>query len=80
MSATTIKLEEKMLREIRKVKPPEKSLSAYVREAIERDIRHRRMSEAAGQYRAFLDGNKEEAVSMKEWEAAPLEKPPRRKK
>jgi predicted transcriptional regulator len=78
MSATTVKLESAILREIRSVKPPHQSLSAYVREAIERDVMRRRMKEAAERYRALMDQHPGEAADLEEWEAAPLAAAPKR--
>ncbi len=67
-----------MLKEIRSVKPAAQTLSAYVREAIARDVTRRRMKDAAERYRALMTEHPEEAVDLAEWEAAPLATAPRR--
>ncbi|MBM4362624.1 MAG: hypothetical protein FJ104_08075 [Deltaproteobacteria bacterium] len=77
MSATTVKLEAALLKEIRSVKPASQSLSAYVREAVERDVMRRKMRDAAERYRALLEEHSEEAADLATWEAAPLATPPR---
>jgi len=77
MSATTIKLEGELLKDIQKVKPHAQSISSYVREVLEHNIKQARMNEAAHQYQAFLKGDMEEVNDLNEWEAAPLEKQPR---
>lgn len=78
MSATTVKLEDGLLKEIRAVKPPRQSLSAFVREAVERDVMRRRMKEAAERYRALIEQHPEEAAELEAWEAAPLATPIKR--
>ena len=78
MSATTVKLESGLLREIRAVKPPSQSLAAYVREAVERDLLRRRLRVAAERYQALLDDHPEEQAEMDVWEAAALSSAPRR--
>ena len=78
MAASTIKLEEDLLHEIRAAKPAKQSLAAYVREAIERDLLRRKLRAAAEQYRAFLDEHPDEQEEQQAWEGAPLASPPRR--
>jgi predicted CopG family antitoxin len=80
MSATTIKIEDPLLSEIRKIKPEDQSVSSYIKETLEHEIRRKRMSEAAQEYQAFLRENPEEAHSIQDWESAPLQKPARTKK
>ena len=58
--------------------PRDKSISAFVREVIEREIQRRKMVESAEAYAEFLKANGEEAVWLDEWEGAPLDRPPRR--
>ena len=77
MSATTIKLEDRLLRDIRVIKPPTQSVSAWVRETLEHEIQQRRMAEAARNYQIFLKEQPDEAASLKEWEAASLDRIPR---
>lgn len=78
MSATTVKLEAALLKAIRSVKPPSQSLSAYVREAVERDVTRRKMRDAAERYRALLEEHPGEAADVALWEGAPLATPPRK--
>jgi predicted CopG family antitoxin len=80
MSATTIKIEDPLLSEIRKAKREGQSVSSYVKEAIEHEIRRRQMAEAAHQYQALMKKDAEETHSMDEWESAPLTQPPRAKR
>jgi hypothetical protein len=78
MSATTVKLEEELLREIRILKPQGQSLAAFVREAVERDILRRKLRSAAERYQAFLGENPEEGQDLDDWERARLTTQPRR--
>lgn len=77
MSATTVKLDGKLLEAIAAVKSKKQTLSAYVREALERDLRRQQMREAAETYMALLRTNPAERAAMDEWEAAPLATTPR---
>ena len=79
MSATTIKLEGEILREIRAMKESDQSISAYVREVLKHEISQRRMAEAARKYQMFLAEDVDESLSMKEWETASLDQPLRPK-
>jgi hypothetical protein len=79
MSATTVKLEERLLREIRAVKPREQSLAAYVREAVERDLLRRKLKSAAEEYQTFLNTNADEQDELETWERASLVVAPRRR-
>lgn len=80
MSATTVKLEEPLLREIRSVKPRGQTLTAYVREALSRDLRRRKLQQAAEEYRELLDSNADERRELDEWAQAPLATPPRKRR
>jgi hypothetical protein len=77
MPATTIKLEGELLEAIATVKPPKQTLSAYVREALQRDLRRQQMRAAAESYINLLRNNPAEREAMDEWEAAPLATTPR---
>ncbi len=79
MAATTIKLESALLKEIRAIKPRDQTLAAYVREALERDVRRHRLALATRDYAAFLAGNPEEQREMAAWADAPLTKAPKRR-
>jgi len=80
MSATTIKVDGKLLQDIRAIKPPEQSVTSYVREVLEHDIRRQRMAEAGRRYRAFLNEHVDEASLVREWEAARLDQKPQNKR
>ena len=72
MPATTIKLEADLVKKVTALKPKDESISAFVRELIEREHRARLNREAAGQYQKFLNENPEERAAMEVWESAPL--------
>ncbi len=80
MKATTIKLENPLLNELNGVRPSQKSLSAFVKEILEQDIRRRKMREAARKYQEFLTANPEEKSWLEEWESVDLTRPPQSKK
>ena len=80
MPATTVKLDAELLREIAKVKSPKQTLSAYVRESLQADIRKRKLRAAAEAYEKLLADDKNERLAMEEWEAAPLSIAPRRRR
>lgn len=77
MPATTVKLDGELLSAIAKVKLPQQTLTAYVREALQRDLRRQQMRGAAETYMSILRDNPAERESMDEWEAAPLATTPR---
>ncbi len=80
MKATTIKIENPLLDELNEIRPSKKSLSAYVKEVLEQDVRRKKMREAAEQYGQFLITNPEEKTWLEEWESSDLASPPRRKR
>lgn len=80
MKATTLKLEGELLLELEKAKPPSMSLSAYVREILIKDLRRRRLAQAAVFYEEFLAANPEEASRLTEWDGADLASPPKRRR
>ncbi len=77
MSATTVKLDGELLRAIATIKPPKQTLSAYVRAALQRDLRRQQMRDAAETYMDLLRNNPAERAAMDEWEGAPLATTPR---
>ena len=79
MPATTVKLDAELLREIAKVKSPHQTLSAFVRESVQADIRRRKLHAAAETYHRLLLENEGERRALDEWESAPLARPPKRK-
>ncbi len=80
MSATTIKLETPLLEELKSIKSPKASLSAFVREVLEREIRKHHRAEAAETYLEFLKKHPKEATDLEAWEKAPLHTDPRKKR
>ena len=72
MPATTIKLEADLVKKVTALKPKGESISAFVRELIEKEHRARSHREAAEAYQQFLYKNPEERAAMEVWESAPL--------
>jgi len=72
MSATTIKLESDLVKKVAALKQPEESISAFVRELIEKEHRARVHRDAALAYRQFLHDHPEERAAVEVWETAPL--------
>ena len=78
MKATTIKIEGHLLDELSKAKPPSKSISSYVRDILEDDLKRHKVAEAAAQYEAFVAAHPEERDWMADWDKADLSHPPKR--
>ncbi len=78
MKATTIKIEGELLRELEQAKSPRTSVSAHVREILWRDLRRRKLAEAAVAYEEFVASNAEEQSWLREWDEADLATPPKR--
>ncbi len=78
MQATTIKIEGNILHELKTIIPKEKTLTAFVREVLEKEIRRKKMAHAAGVYAQFLKNNPEEEGWLKNWEASELSTPPKK--
>ena len=78
MIATTIKIENPLLGQMREVMPRDKSVSAFVREIIEKEIRRRKMIDSAEQYTAFLQTHTGERSEMEDWEKSDLESIPKK--
>lgn len=54
------------------LKPKSESISAFVRELIEREYRAREHRTATVEYQQFLRDNPDEQAAMEAWESAPL--------
>lgn len=80
MKATTIKIEGELLSELEATKPESLSLSAFVREVLKKDLRRRKLSQAAVSYEEFLAENPEEQLLLREWDEADLVQTPKRKR
>ena len=76
MNATTIKIEQPLLKSLYQLKPETQSLSAFVREMLEAGVRRRKMAEAAAKYHEFLAQHTKEASGLRDWEDADLAHPP----
>lgn len=77
MQATTIKLDGKLLTDLKHILPPDQSLTGFVRELILRELRARKMRRAAAEYTQFLKQNAPAAREQDEWENANLASEPR---
>lgn len=75
---TTVKIESAVVREIAQVLEEKQTLTGFVREAVERDVRRRKMRRAAVLYREALSRDPAECGDMDAWEAAPLASAPHR--
>ena len=79
MKATTVKIEGELLAEIESVKPPEQSVSAFVRTVLRRDLDRERARRAAQTYVEFLEAHPDEAGWLAEWAGADLATPANRR-
>ena len=77
MNATTVKIDGRMLADLKRIKQADQSLTALVRELLQAGIRRRKMSEAASQYADFLKTTPDELEEMDAWASALLERKPR---
>jgi hypothetical protein len=75
---TTIKLDAMVVQEVASVLPEKQTLTAFVREAVTRDVRRRKLKQAASLYQAMLGRDSDEAGAMEEWESSPLATEPKR--
>jgi hypothetical protein len=73
-----MKIEGSLLEELERTKPASKSVSAYVRDILESDIRRHKVTEAAAEYGAFVGSHPEEKVWLSEWDKADLANPPKK--
>lgn len=74
MTATTIKLEGDIFQEVRQIVRDKQSITSFVRQSVQAELKRIRMREAAVQYQDFLQKNPAEAHDMALWEAADLAK------
>lgn len=80
MSATTIKVEGNLLKDIKKCLAVSQSVTAFVRETLEKEVRQRQMIAGAEAYNKFLQENPEEQEWLEDWEEADLLNPPTAKR
>ena len=78
MRATTIKLEGKLLEDIEAAKPAGRSISAHVRQVLQKDLDKRQARDAAARFRAFIDAHPEEQAWLADWDRVDLAAPPAR--
>ena len=76
MKANTLKIEDPLLGEINKMRPPDQSFSAYVRLLLKQAVRREKMAHAAEQYAQLLKDEGEEREWQDEWESADLASSP----
>ena len=77
MKASTIKIENPLLNELHTLKPPLKSLSAFIKGLLEDSVRQKKMKEAAEKYSLFLESNPDEDKWLGEWESSKLTEAPK---
>ena len=80
MNATTIKLENPLLKALIHLKPRGKSISGFVREIIGREIERKQMIKAAEEYAAYLGSHPDEREWLEDWENADLASPVKKKR
>jgi hypothetical protein len=80
MRATTVKVDGKLLEELERAKPVNETLSGYVRSILEREMRRRKLADAAEQYVQLLRDAPDERAWLDEWDAADLARPSARKR
>ena len=76
MKATTIKLEGSILKDLKKVKRPDQSLTSLVRDLLKAQLHRQKMARAVAEYTAFLSQNNDEALEIDAWASAPLDREP----
>lgn len=79
MQATTIKLDGALMQRLKGLKPRDQTLSGFVREILDGEVRRRKLRAAAESYVTFLRDHPEEAEAMDRWASAPLDRSARSK-
>lgn len=77
MKSTTIKLGGELLARIEASKPAEQSVTAYVRETLDRELERCTLRESAEAYRAFVAAEPDEAEWLEAWSDADLAAEPK---
>jgi len=72
MKATSVKVEGELLKELERTKPAKETLSGYVRSILEREVRRRRLAEAADRYVQLLRDAPHERAWLDDWDTADL--------
>lgn len=76
MKANALKIESPLLDELNRIRPKEKSLAAFVRETLQKEVLRQKMGQAAERYVKFLEGHAKERDWLSEWERVDLGEPP----
>ncbi len=76
MQATTIKIESPLLDNIRRILPKSTSLTSFVKDLLEKEIKRAKMLKAADDYVVFLQNHPEEKDELAEWESSDLQSSP----
>lgn len=79
MQATTIKLENPLLKELMESKPRAQSLTMFVKNILAREIQNGKMARAAKKYNIFLKANAKENEWLMAWSEDGLELPPKKR-
>ena len=74
MKASTLKIEQPLLKELYQLKPKSMTFSAFVKNSLEAFVNRQKAVEAARKYQDWLSKNKAESVWLESWENAPLSK------
>ncbi len=77
---TTVKLDAAVVKEVKESLAPGATLTSYVREVIQKDLKRSKMKASARAYAEFLQMNPEEATEMEGWANADLTLAPRQSK
>ena len=80
MKANALKIESPLLDELNQIRPKEKSLAAFVRETLQKEVLRQKMSQAADRYVKFLEDHAKERDWLSEWERADLGESPAARK
>ena len=72
MKATTVKVDGNLLRSIEEMKPPQQSVTAFIRSVLQKEVDRRTLLQAAHEYRDFVKEHKDEGEWLDEWDRADL--------
>jgi hypothetical protein len=72
MKATTVKIGEEILNEIKPLLDKKQTLTAFVKESVQNEIKRKKMKNSAIYYMKSLKERRSEAEELNEWESANL--------
>jgi hypothetical protein len=75
MHATTVKLDGDLVSRLKAVKPRNETLTGFVRNVLDAEVRRQHLLAAAEAYAELLRAQPGEAEAMDAWTSAPLERP-----